>query len=87
MFIVGSMTQLAHYVYQDYHLRVDALRAQAQQKQKVLKDTSNIHTSKTVSIVNSSFQTQNMVLPQLYLLHIIIEYYNTTIDGYVIKFF
>lgn len=32
VFVVGSMTQLAHYVYQDYHLRVNALRSQVQHK-------------------------------------------------------
>ena len=31
LFVVSAMSQLAHYVYQDYHLRVEALKAQAQQ--------------------------------------------------------
>ena len=35
MFVVGSMTQLAHYVHQDYQMRIDTLRAQALEKQKV----------------------------------------------------
>ena len=41
VFVVGSMTQLAHYVYQDYHLRIDALRAQAEHRHK-LKVCCNI---------------------------------------------
>ena len=35
VFVVGSMTQLAHYVYQDYHLRIDALRAEAEHRHKL----------------------------------------------------
>lgn len=40
MFVVGSMTQLAHYVFEDYQMRIDALRAQAmERKQKVVPES------------------------------------------------
>ena len=42
VFVVGSMTQLAHYVYQDYQMRIDSLRTEALQKQKVIFNTQII---------------------------------------------
>ena len=40
VFVVGSMTQLAHYVYTDYQMRIDTLRAAALQKHKVIHNAS-----------------------------------------------
>lgn len=33
LFVVSTMSQLAQYVYQDYHCRMDALRAQRREAQ------------------------------------------------------
>ena len=40
VFVVGSMTQLAHYAYTDYQMRIDTLRAAALQKHKVTHNAS-----------------------------------------------